>query len=137
MHGSRACAASRGTSRSRIARQEVSVKFLKIALALIAVAAPALVVALFATAPSDLPGDTQSGRRLPRGPFAVALTEVEGVDGKRPTAANRGYAGASDRRLPAAIWYPVEAPGRHPLLVYNHGFMSSRYGGRYLAEHLA
>src|SRR6185503_19480746 len=114
-----------------------SVKFLKVASGMFAAAAAALGVALFATAPGALPAETLSGRRLAVGPFAVAQTELEWIDATRPTAANGDYAGAPERRLAVALWHPIAAPGRHPLLVYSHGFMSSRYGGRYLAEHLA
>jgi dienelactone hydrolase len=113
------------------------VKALKIALGILAVAGLALGAALVATAARPLPGDTESGRRLSAGPFAVGSVEREWVDSSRPTAPNGDYAGAPERRLPVALWYPVAAPGRHPLLVYSHGFMSNRYGGRYLAEHMA
>jgi len=113
------------------------VRYLKIALGVLAVAGIALGAALFATAPRPLPADTESARRLAPGPFAVERAELEWVDASRPTARNGDYAGAPERRLPVALWYPVAAPGRHPLLVYSHGFMSTRYGGRYLAEHMA
>jgi dienelactone hydrolase len=113
------------------------VKFLKILLGLVAVTGLAIGVALLVTAPRAFPADTESGRRLASGPFAVATTELEWVDASRRTDANGDFAGAPERRLPVAIWHPVSAPGRHPLLVYSHGFMSSRHGGRYLAEHLA
>ena len=111
-------------------------KVLKIALGFVAVAGLALAAALVASAPRAFPADTESGRRLANGPFAVSVTELEWVDSSRPTDANGDFAGAPERRFPVAIWYPA-APGRHPLLAYSHGFMSSRYGGRYLAEHLA
>jgi dienelactone hydrolase len=113
------------------------VKLLRIALGLVAAVALALAAALFATAAKPLSADTQSGRRLANGPFAVERAEFEWVDASRPTAANGDSPGAPERHLAVALWYPVAAPGRHPLLVYSHGFMSSRYGGRYLAEHLA
>ncbi len=112
-------------------------KFLKILLGLVAVTGLGITVALLVTAPRAFPADTESGRRLASGPFAVATTELEWVDAARPTDANGDFAGAPERRFPVAIWHPLAAPGRHPLLVYSHGFMSSRYGGRYLAEHLA
>jgi predicted dienelactone hydrolase len=113
------------------------VKFLRIALGVLAGVGIALGAALLATAPRPLSADTESGRRLAPGPFAVENRELEWVDTARPTAKNGDYAGAPERRLPVALWYPVAAPGRHPLLVYSHGFMSNRYGGRYLAEHMA
>ena len=112
-------------------------KYLKIAAGVLGVAGLALFAALVATAARPLPADTESGRRLAPGPFAVERIELEWVDSSRPTAQNGDFAGAPERRLPVALWYPIAAPGRHPLLVYSHGFMSSRYGGRYLAEHMA
>jgi predicted dienelactone hydrolase len=115
----------------------VTVKSLKIALGFLAAGGLAVAVALFVTAPRPFSPDTESGRRLAPGPFAVATTELEWVDTARPTDANGDYAGAPERRLPVAIWHPIGAPGHHPLLVYSHGFMSTRFGGRYLAEHLA
>jgi dienelactone hydrolase len=113
------------------------VKFLKIALGIVAVAALAVAAALYATAPQPFSADTESGRRLASGRFAIERAELEWVDATRATAANSDYAGAPERRFAVALWHPVAAPGRHPLLVYSHGFMSSRDGGRYLAEHLA
>jgi dienelactone hydrolase len=112
-------------------------RFLRIALGIAVILGLCVAIALARTAPRPFPADTQSGRRLASGPFAVAREELEWVDMARPTAANGDYAGAPERRLQVALWHPVAAPGHHPLLVYSHGFMSSRYGGRYLAEHLA
>src|SRR5262245_48950192 len=101
---------------------------------MIAAAGVALGVALFATAARPLPSGSESSRRLAFGPFAVERAELEWIDTSRPTAPNGDYAGSPERRLAVALWHPVAAPGRHPLLVYSHGFMSNRYGGRYLAE---
>ena len=53
------------------------------------------------------------------------------------TAANGDFAGAPERTLEATLWVPRDADGPHPLVVYSHGFMSMRSGGRYIAEHLA
>jgi predicted dienelactone hydrolase len=113
------------------------VKVLKIALGILVVAGAAFGAALYATAPMPMRADTESGRRLAAGPFAVEKLELEWTDRSRPTAKNGDYPGAPERHLPVALWYPVDSPGHHPLLVYSHGFMSTRYGGRYLAEHLA
>ena len=81
---------------------------------------------------------------LARGPFAVAHSYFELVDGSRPTPPNDSYAGAPSRTLQTNLWYPlaaegaaVAAPGRHPVLLYSHGFMSWGTEGRYLDEHLA
>jgi dienelactone hydrolase len=35
------------------------------------------------------------------------------------------------------LWSPTDASGARPLVVYSHGFMSTRDGGTHLAEHLA
>jgi len=87
------------------------------------------------------------------GPLAVGVTTVTFVDASRPTMPNGTYAGAPTRTLVTEIWYPTDtapapgddetrdAPLRHgatlPLIVYSHGFISSRTGGAYLARHLA
>jgi predicted dienelactone hydrolase len=67
----------------------------------------------------------------------VASAERVFVDASRPTDANGGFAGAPERRLEATLWYPAGKPGAHPLLVYSHGFMSSRRENPPLAELLA
>lgn len=86
------------------------------------------------------------------GPFAVGTWDATLVDESRPTMANGSFPGAPNRRLPTRIWYPAEASlggagtrapqlartaGPLPLVVYSHGFLGTRSGGRYLAEHLA
>jgi dienelactone hydrolase len=67
----------------------------------------------------------------------VGHLELEWVDGSRPTAENGDYPGSTQRAFPVALWFPKRVAGEHPLLVYSHGFMSSRHGCTYLAEHLA
>jgi predicted dienelactone hydrolase len=113
------------------------VKALRIVAALSSVLALALGLRWAATAPASLPAGTTSAERLAAGPFAIDRIETTWVDESRPTAENGSYAGAPDRTFAVALWVPVAAPGAHPLVVYSHGFMSSRHGGRYLAEHLA
>jgi dienelactone hydrolase len=108
--------------------------------------AVALIVALFAvglgvawirTTPAALPEGSESAARLAPGPHSVGNVELEWVDASRATAANGSYPGSPERSFPVAIWYPEGAQGKHPLAVYSHGFVSSRHGGAYLAEHLA
>ena len=70
-------------------------------------------------------------------PHEVAVEELEWVDATRPTAPNGDFAGAPERRFRVALWHPREAAGPHPLVVYSHGFMSTRHGGEHLAQHLA
>jgi hypothetical protein len=111
---------------------------LLIAIALIAVLfAVGLGIAWIRTAPAALPEGSESAARLAPGPHPVGNVELEWVDASRPTAANGDYPGSSERSFPVALWYPEGARGEHPLAVYSHGFVSSRYGGTYLAEHLA
>jgi predicted dienelactone hydrolase len=72
------------------------------------------------------------------------------VDQTRATPANKEYAGAPTRTLTVEVWYPASAPegtsrdapldasgGPFPLILHSHGFMDSRLGEGYLAEHLA
>lgn len=94
-------------------------------------------IAWMLTAPADLPEGSESAARYVPGPHTVGLAELVWVDGSRPTAENGENARLSERTFAVALWYPEEAPGPHPLVVYSHGFMSSRHGGVYAAEHLA
>jgi len=89
------------------------------------------------TAPARLPEGSESAARLAAGPHPVGKVEFRWVDASRPTAANGDYQGSPERSFRVALWYPDGAGGRHPLVVYSHGFTSTRYGGTYLAEHLA
>jgi predicted dienelactone hydrolase len=72
------------------------------------------------------------------------------VDQSRATPANKEYPGAPTRTLTVEVWYPASAPegttrdapldasgGPFPLIIHSHGFMDSRLGEGYLAEHLA
>lgn len=94
-------------------------------------------VAWIRTAPEPLPEGSESSARLAPGPHPVGTAELEWVDASRPTAANGDHPGSLERSFRVALWYPVGARGEHPLAVYSHGFVSSRHGGTYLAEHLA
>jgi predicted dienelactone hydrolase len=66
--------------------------------------------------------------------YQVGMRTVTLVDSARATPSNGGYAGAPDRTLDTAIYFPVErsddrasgedsrpAPGRFPLVVFGHG----------------
>jgi predicted dienelactone hydrolase len=112
-------------------------KVLRIVLVLIILLTAFVGVAMVVTRPTPLPESTETAARLEAGPFEVALDEVVWVDSSRPTDPNGDYAGAPDRTFKVAIWSPLGAPGPHPLVLYNHGFMSTRHGGTHLAEHLA
>ena len=114
------------------------IRILLIAVALLAVVfAVGLGIAWIRTAPEGLPPGSESAARLALGPYPVGNVELDWVDGSRPTAENGEHPGSPERRFPVALWYPEGVGGKHPLAVYSHGFVSSRHGGIYLAEHLA
>jgi predicted dienelactone hydrolase len=69
------------------------------------------------------------------GPFHVAHGDWVFVDPWRPVA--RAGGAATPRRLVTRVWFPLDDGGAHPLVVYSHGFLSTRDGGAYLAESLA
>jgi predicted dienelactone hydrolase len=96
-----------------------------------------LAIAWIRSVPAPLPAGSESAARRAPGPRGVGKVDLEWVDPSRPTPANGDFAGAPERRFAVTLWYPKEDAAPHPLLVYSHGFMSNRHGGRYLAEHLA
>jgi predicted dienelactone hydrolase len=69
--------------------------------------------------------------------YDVGCQDYSFVDRTRPTPPNGKYAGATSRTLETTLWYPKEATGTLPLLIYSHGFLSHRRETEYLAEHLA
>jgi dienelactone hydrolase len=85
------------------------------------------------------------------GPYEVGTKNVTFTDPNRVTPANGSFAGSDVRRLDTTIWYPggakpllgllgphpVAEDGPFPLIVYSHGFSSSRDEGATLGEHLA
>jgi predicted dienelactone hydrolase len=104
---------------------------------LVIVLAAALGVAFLASAPEPPAPGSESARRLAPGPLPVGSSEHVFVDTSRPTDANGDFPGAQERTLEATLWYPAAKPGPHPLLVYSHGFMSTRRENAPLAELLA
>jgi predicted dienelactone hydrolase len=108
-----------------------------------------------ATVPTATPtvAALTSTQVLQPGPFAVGSSTLTFIDSTRPTMPNRTFPGAPSRTLVTEIWYPTNAqpsatpeirnaPLAHsgapyPLVIYSHGFMSNRFGGTYLARHLA
>ena len=89
------------------------------------------------TAPEPLPAGSETARRALPGPLRVASRDLEWVDTSRSTPANRAYPGAAERILSSTLWYPEGSAEPHPLVVYSHGFLGSRFAGTFLAEHLA
>ena len=80
---------------------------------------------------------TASAERLRPGPREVGRAERTLVDGTRPTRVNGDFTGAPSRTLETTLWFPVGANGPHPLVVYSHGFMSTRAEAERYATHLA
>jgi len=88
--------------------------------------------------PDAFPENSRSAAMLQPGPMAIHMHETSFVDDSRPTQANGDYAGDAVRRMEGKVWHPVSnAEGPYPLIVYSHGFTSTRDGGAYLAEQLA
>jgi len=112
-------------------------KTLRILAALILLIGLAIGVALTMTSPIPLVAGTVSASRLRPGPYAIDVSERVWVDESRPTDPNGDYEGAPSRSFDVALWAPVDAPGPHPLVIYSHGFMSTRHGGTHLGQHLA
>ncbi len=83
------------------------------------------------------PGSTSAARQQP-GPLIVDSFDTVFEDKSRGTSANGDQPGSDSRVLKTTIWYPMSRDsGPYPLLVYSHGFSSSRLGGAYLARHMA
>lgn len=94
-------------------------------------------IAVGVTAPQMPPEDSASFKWLQPGPYSVNSSEYEWADTSRPTQKNRDFPGAEQRSLPATIWYPAQFNGPYPLIVYSHGFLSSRGETEYLLRQLA
>ena len=90
-----------------------------------------------ATAPKMLLEGSESASRLERGPNSVGYAEFDWVDRSRRTPKNGDYPGSAERQFRVSLWFPKEALGEHPLVVFSHGLMSSRKGCTHMAEHLA
>lgn len=118
---------------------------MKRALILLAVLLVAGVLLLtFGKRPEPLDPALESARRLQPGPHAVDYFDITLSDTTRPSQAHGEFEGSDSRQLKTRIWYPGDlvkegkpAAAALPLLVYSHGFMSTRTGGAYLAEQMA
>jgi predicted dienelactone hydrolase len=88
--------------------------------------------------PQPFPSGSRSEAALQPGSLEVLRHEETFIDDSRPTDVNGDYPGAASRTLEGLVWHPTSnASGPYPLIVYSHGFSSSREGGAYLAEQLA
>ena len=89
--------------------------------------------------PAALDHNTYSYQMLQPGPYKFASEDITLEDDSRPTQANGDFPGSASRKLVTRLWLPearaLTTP--QPLLIYSHGFMSSRIGGTHIAEHLA
>lgn len=112
--------------------------FLKVLLVVVAILALVVLVLARGKQPEAFPVNSESAARLQPGTLAVSHFDTVFIDHSRPTVANGDFPGTPERRLAATIWQPVDRySGPYPLLVYSHGFSSSRREGAYLAEQLA
>lgn len=88
--------------------------------------------------PEPFPANSESALRVQPGTLGVESFAVTFIDTSRPTDANGDFAGQPSRRLAGTIWYPTDTSGApFPLIIYSHGFTSTRAGGAYLANQLA
>jgi predicted dienelactone hydrolase len=87
--------------------------------------------------PQGPPPDSLSAQRLASGAHAVGRRDFRFVDSSRATRANGEFRGAANRTLETTLWYPEAVDAAVPLVIYSHGFLSNRWDGSYLAEHLA
>lgn len=88
--------------------------------------------------PQPFPEGSVSAQRLQPGPHAVLSYDDVFTDASRGSEAHGSFGGLPYRRLETTLWYPADAAaGPYPLIIYSHGFSSSRVGGAYIAEHLA
>jgi len=92
--------------------------------------------------PKPLPEGSESARMLVSQQYDVIREDLTLVDSSRSTQSNKDFEGLDTRTLEASYWYPAngkgEIPkGKHPLLVYSHGFNSRRDSGEHIGEYLA
>lgn len=88
--------------------------------------------------PQPFAAGTRSAVLLQGGSLGVSSYDEDFVDESRATMANGDYAGSSRRELEGSVWLPDDkAAGPYPLILYSHGFLSTREGGAYLGRHLA
>ena len=69
-------------------------------------------------------GAAEAGRSAP-GPFTVGTLQLEWRDAQR------------DREVPVKIYFPKNATGACPVIVFSHGLGGTRDGYAYLGQHWA
>jgi len=113
----------------------------------------ALITIVQLTLPSSSRAQMHSKDLLAPGPYKVGSQTFELIDTNRPTLPRNRSKALQERRLLTTVWYPsnprpleilrpsptpaATESGPFPLIIYNHGFMSTRKEGLYLVEHLA
>ena len=108
---------------------------LAVAVALLLISGAVLVMGKQA---EPIPSNLETARWLQTGAFVVHSHEESFIDTSRPTNPNGDFAGAPQRQLDGIVWHPASNDGGpFPLVVYSHGFTSSRDGGAYIQEFLA
>jgi predicted dienelactone hydrolase len=113
-------------------------KLLWIVLVVVILLAVSCSVLTLGKQPQPFPPGSSSEAALLPGSLEVQRYEETFIDDSRPTSANGDYPGAATRTLEGLVWHPAtNAAGPYPLIVYSHGFSSTREGGAYLAEQLA
>ena len=110
----------------------------KILVVVIAVLALAAIYFNYGAMPDAIEA-SNSQQRLQPGPYRVVTEKLTLIDDSRVTQANKEVPEKPSRTLETTIWYPenIAELGEQPLLVYSHGFSSSRAGGAHIARHLA
>ena len=105
---------------------------------LIVFLAVAGMVLVYGKQPQPFSSQSESASRLQPGPATVSRYNETFIDISRPTQANGDYPGDGKRTMEGTVWHPASASdGPYPLIVYSHGFSSSKEGGTYLAQQLA
>lgn len=98
---------------------------------------PVLVLLAACAAPSPpLPPASPSARLLGAASLPVERRDYLFVDRSRPRDA-RVPGDGEPRTLPTAVWFPRGVGGRHPLVLYGHGYLSNGDSAAYLARDLA
>jgi predicted dienelactone hydrolase len=123
--------------RSRRSGAGEDMRVVKILLALVALFAISVFAYWAKLAPKPPPAVSASAARLEPGPFEMATVDRTLVDRARATPAHGDFPGAATRTLEATLYFPKDAPGPHPLVVYSHGFMSMRAEAERYARDLA
>ena len=109
----------------------------KLLIALVTLIVIVLIYIQFWNLPEPIAANTTSGQRLAPGHNKVIRDEITFVDTGRATPASGDTPMSNSRTLKVSRWRPESSSKAQPLVIYSHGFMSSREDGTHLAEHLA